>query len=205
MDEEYMKQLWTSREVILEVVEDQGYTSNQESLTFQNFKNKFCADEETNPKSLINFIAKRENGKRIFVSWIIESKLRTNTTIYKQLEEEKINRAIIITDEGMTPKALEIVNKLYLQGKYFIFHYTLKETQFNISKHELVPKHTICTPEEKKELLETYSIKPSQCPEIKRTDVMVRHIGAIRGQLIKIERNSYILLGHKDIDYRIVT
>lgn len=54
----------------------------------------------------------------------------------------------------------------------------------------MVPKHEILSDKEKKELLEKYSIKPEQLPKILDTDPTVISIGAVAGQVIKINRKS---------------
>ena len=74
---------------------------------------------------------------------------------------------------------------------------------FNIFKHELVPKHEILPPEEAKELLEKYRVKPYQLPHIKASDTAVIAIGAKTGDILKITRNS--LTAGKCVSYRYVT
>jgi len=74
---------------------------------------------------------------------------------------------------------------------------------FNIFKHELVPKHEILSPEEAKELLEKYRVKPYQLPHIKASDVVAIAIGAKPGDVLKITRNS--LTAGKYVSYRYVT
>ncbi|RLI11704.1 DNA-directed RNA polymerase subunit H [Candidatus Bathyarchaeota archaeon] len=61
---------------------------------------------------------------------------------------------------------------------------------FNIFKHEYVPEHRILSPEEAKEVLERYKVKPYQLPWIRASDPAVIAIGAEPGDIIEIKRRS---------------
>ena len=64
----------------------------------------------------------------------------------------------------------------------------LKEV--DISKHKLVPKHTILNENEKEELLKKYNISLNQLPRIITSDPMVKKLNAQVGDVIKIEMES---------------
>lgn len=69
--------------------------------------------------------------------------------------------------------------------------FLLKELLFNISTHSLVPKHVIVKKESVQELLRDYNIKsPLLLPHILENDPMARYIGAIKGDVVKVLRNS---------------
>ena len=65
-----------------------------------------------------------------------------------------------------------------------------KEPSYDIFKHDLVPKHVLLKPNEAKEVLERYHIKPFQIPYVKSTDPAVRAIGAKPGDIVKVIRKS---------------
>ena len=64
------------------------------------------------------------------------------------------------------------------------------EREYNILKHELVPKHVILNENEKKELIEKLKIKDVNLPKILTNDPVVKSIGAKEGDILKIVRKS---------------
>ncbi len=60
----------------------------------------------------------------------------------------------------------------------------------NITKHELVPDHTILSEKEKKEVLEKYQIEPNQLPKILTDDPVSISIGAKAEDIVRITRKS---------------
>jgi DNA-directed RNA polymerase subunit H len=61
---------------------------------------------------------------------------------------------------------------------------------FNIFNHDLVPKHEILPEKEAKQILEKYHVHPNQLPRIRTLDPAVFLIGAKKGDIIKITRES---------------
>ena len=69
--------------------------------------------------------------------------------------------------------------------------FMLKELQYNISRHVLVPKHEIVRDEQFIEnMLATYRLKKNQLPIIQKTDPMARYLRVAPGDLVKITRSS---------------
>jgi len=77
------------------------------------------------------------------------------------------------------------------------------ETEIDILKHELVPKHIILNEEEKKEVLKNLQIEPQQLPKILTVDPAVKAINAKEGDILKIVRKSPT--AGESIYYRIVS
>ena len=74
--------------------------------------------------------------------------------------------------------------------------------EIDITKHSLVPEHTILSENEKKELLAKMNITEKQLPKLLKSDPVVKKLEAEEGNVIKIMRNS--LTAGKTVYYRIV-
>lgn len=72
----------------------------------------------------------------------------------------------------------------------------------DFQRHELVPKHEICSKEEVEEILKKYNAKLEQLPKILETDPVVKALGAKVGDVVKITRKSRT--AGKFIAYRVV-
>jgi DNA-directed RNA polymerase subunit H (RpoH/RPB5) len=107
-------------------------------------------------------------------------------------EHEQPKVIILVINEKLSINNIKILNNIKTGQcalNYQVFH--IKELQFNISKHVLVPIHTIITKDEEKELFEMYSLKSKfQLPIILKTDPMSRYLGLKSGDIVKITRNS---------------
>lgn len=70
--------------------------------------------------------------------------------------------------------------------------FEMKELLFNVSRHVLVPKHTVIKSEQViQDLLEKYNIKTrTQLPHILRSDPMAKYLGLSPGDVVMIKRVS---------------
>lgn len=66
----------------------------------------------------------------------------------------------------------------------------MASSDFDVSKHVLVPKHTKLSEKEKNELLEKYNITVSQLPVILADDPTIKHLKLSQGDVVKIVRES---------------
>ena len=62
--------------------------------------------------------------------------------------------------------------------------------KFDVTKHELVPKHAKLSEKEMKELFEKYSIELPNLPRIFKSDPSIQHLDVKDGDIIKISRKS---------------
>lgn len=64
------------------------------------------------------------------------------------------------------------------------------EEEIDIFKSGLVPRHVILTEDEKAAILKQYNVAPRQLPRIKISDPVSKHLGAKKGDIIKIIRTD---------------
>lgn len=128
--------------------------------------------------------------------------------LYKLLKEKGINRVIVITEGRYThavKKGARQRNEEALKNGAKNKPIELIPTTFpvfDIFNHALVPKHEILTEEEKLQILEQYKVQPYKIPHIKSIDPVVKAIGAIPGDVLRIIRKSQTAGEH--ITYRYV-
>ena len=102
------------------------------------------------------------------------------------LHDKNYYSGIYITPGAVTTSALKQAANLPIGIEVF----PEQDLLVNITKHELVPKHILLSPEEKKALLERYRLKETQLPRIRVEDPVAKHLGLRRGQVVKIIRKS---------------
>lgn len=77
------------------------------------------------------------------------------------------------------------------------------ETEIDLFKHELVPKHILLSDKEKEDVMKVYGIqKLNQFPRIVKSDPIIQILEAKAGDLIKIIRKSES--GKESVYYRVV-
>lgn len=101
--------------------------------------------------------------------------------------ENNIHTGIFITQTPISPSAVRLLSSL---PNHICEHFQEQDLLVNITRHELVPKHVLLSPEEKSRLLERYRLKESQLPRMQVSDPVARYLGLRRGQVVKIIRKS---------------
>uniref|UniRef100_A0A7E4VKB1 DNA-directed RNA polymerases I, II, and III subunit RPABC1 n=1 Tax=Panagrellus redivivus TaxID=6233 RepID=A0A7E4VKB1_PANRE len=195
-DENECYRLWRIRKTVMQMCHDRKYLVTQEELDLdlEGFKMQFGdKPSERRParSDLILLAAHTEDpSDQLLVFFPDEPKIgiKTIKTICTQMQDQKITRAIVVVQVGMTPSAKQAIQDM--APKYTIEQFLEAELMVNITEHELVPQHIVMTDTEKKELLQRYKLKDSQLPRIQVNDPVARYYGLRRGQVVKIVRPS---------------
>jgi DNA-directed RNA polymerase subunit H (RpoH/RPB5) len=113
-----------------------------------------------------------------------------------------IAHCMIICKEGATSGVTNEMNLPEIRSiQVEIFSY--KNLFRNITHHQKYRKHTVCTPEEKEQILRRYNAKESEMPILQWKDPVRKYFHFAPGTLIRIERA--IGTGAPFIYYRIVS
>ncbi|PWY65718.1 DNA-directed RNA polymerases I, II, and III subunit RPABC1 [Aspergillus heteromorphus CBS 117.55] len=103
------------------------------------------------------------------------------------VDENNYHTGVFITQTPISPSAVRLLSSM--PGR-ICEHFQEQDLLVNITRHELVPKHVLLSPDEKARLLERYRLKESQLPRIQVSDPVARYLGLRRGQVVKIIRRS---------------
>ncbi|WFD38621.1 DNA-directed RNA polymerases II 24 kDa polypeptide (RNA polymerase II subunit 5) [Malassezia japonica] len=192
-EEREAARLWRINRTIHELVADRGYEVADEEINMDldSFKAQFSTNGVIDRSRLNFFTSHRDNpDERVFVFYSMERNVgvKTMRQFINVLEEKNITRGIIIWSDKMTSAAKKVIEAMRLQLVLEDFEEAF--LLVNITHHQLVPKHEVLTPEEKKDLLQRFRLKESQLPRIQQVDPVARYFGLSRGQVVKITRPS---------------
>ena len=157
--EKTLEKLWKSRMIMLEVLSDRKYPIEcSDFIEYEDFKEWTGNSDESTIREDMTLQYEKSTDDKIMVIWPNENKLGTNIReIVKKLGEQDVSRAIIVINDSVTNWCKGLIRRLHIEKKY-IDVYTLDESQYNLMKHVLVPKHRICSKKEKKSIMSSYSV-----------------------------------------------
>lgn len=199
--------LWRSRETVLKILADRGITDTAPNLTvpFEEFEAWIGEDSELDIMNCMTMNVKKDSAEKTCVMWIPTAGVPDLARIATFAREESITNVLVVVCDGdIKHPAKGFVNDIIAFRVYFQL-YTISELQYNIAEHCLVPQHTFATKHEIQSIKREYNITKTQFPKILRDDVMVRHLAAKQGDVLKIKRPSETAPGYYDFVYRVVT
>jgi len=187
------REYFLSYKNMLNVVEYRGIkVENQYHKTQEDFFEEYNDCESVEEiKERLSFLIFGKEGNKILLCWFKERKLGPSIrTVVEHMQNENVKKALVVVDEGVTPGSKEILKNLKICEKIIIDVWTLEESMIFVPDHIYVPKHRICSVREKKNLFKTYALTKKDLPYITSDDIMVKYLGASKGQLIQIIRAS---------------
>ena len=144
---------------------------------------------------------KKPTGEKAYVKYLCDNKTPIkllNSRILDQIIEdlfinsatlEKTDTLILIIDGEPNDSMHDRFKYLYDHDGYFVVCHNIARLQFNIMKHEKVPKSEVATEEEVREVMIKYNMTSRTLfPEVGRFDPVSLALCLRPGQICKIHR-----------------
>tara|TARA_A100001015_G_scaffold21905_1_gene24866 strand:+ start:10835 stop:11455 length:621 start_codon:yes stop_codon:yes gene_type:complete len=185
------EKIYKSRETLLEYLDNMGYNID----SYKNYSYDSVYNMIINNSLDMYF----SENKKIYCKFHVHKKPIRTQYIEEYIDElynveEKLSDndiLIIIGNDNINDTTKNYIASLYIDRNINIIYLSIKELQYNVLNHDLVPNHSILSPEKANEIKTKYNITHnSEFPEISRFDPVAKVIGASPGDIIYIERKS---------------
>lgn len=188
-----ISKLYQSRLTILDQLEEQGYNIENYSEFSINEMHIMHANKQ------VDMLVSNEQGKKVYIKYYLGRSLRPQN-IHDIIEDlftlESIlttdDTLIIITKDKSSRETLTSeVKQLWAENGTYINIIDIMSLQYNVLKHEMVPKHIKMNADDIAEFKKRYNIVDNaNIPEISRFDPVAIAIGLRPGEICRIERPS---------------
>ena len=189
----YVVQITKSRNNVLDQLEKRGYDVD-------NYKGASIAQVHVMfQNSQLDMLVENPNtGRKAYVKYHLGKSLRSNN-IMDMIDDlytldtilTKQDDLIIIAKDQANDSMEKHLREVWEKMKYLITVVGLKQLQFNVLEHSLVPPHRVLTSEEATEIKKKYNIiDDSQLPDISRFSPVSLALGIRPGEICEILRPS---------------
>ena len=192
--------IYNSRQVILELMKNQGYNVTDYANFSINEVNSMKQNDqldmllETNDDEVTDEMPK----KKIYIRYYLTSRPAAKN-IQEMIDDlfvltetlKKTDTLFIIIKDEPNDTLINDIKHIWDSEGVFIVIESIKRLQFNILNHVLVPSHRVMLETEVKKIMKKYNLlEKTQFPEISRFDPVAKIIGLIPGNVCHIIRPS---------------
>jgi DNA-directed RNA polymerase subunit H (RpoH/RPB5) len=163
-------------------------------ISLEDFVEKYSEFNLIDMKEDMTMIINEKEENSLLLKWHPQYKLGVSVADTADFMcNNGLKKAIIVADGGLTSTTgcNDILQNLKITKKITINVWRLDESMIFVPNHVLVPFHRICTLKERKALFKVCGIKSKDdMPNIQKDDIMVRYLGANKGQVIETNERS---------------
>jgi len=202
---------------IHEMLIDRGYTPVEAQLTKKTWISRYLGflaeleDESTEMDAFgvidsMSLLFKRNKKQLLVYFHPLDTKLCQSDMSYIRslMSQRKAQHLVLVVNNKATPKVSSVLEILGHNAQLF----SEEELMFNVTHHQLVPKHILVIGEEREEILRTYTTLPDGkqhldlLPGLFTNDAVCKYYNFKVDDLIRIERQRPD--GFVDLSYRVV-
>jgi DNA-directed RNA polymerase subunit H len=193
MDTEQIDNIYRSRITVLDILEERGYDTSP----YRKFSPVEAAIASSALSSLNVALNHREDASRIchliYIGNTTAAAMSDNLTSFipEEDSEQPNVEVVVMTFIENLEKYHNLAAKMYITNKLRVFFFNIPRIVNNPTRHILVPKHELLPRDEHKGLLERlYVTEKRQLPHISSADPIIRCIGGVPGDIVRIMRPS---------------
>lgn len=192
--------IFKSRNNILEILEE---ARNFDITNYKNYSINEIGILINNEQ--LDMLLEKPDGIKVYIKYYINKVLNAQK-IYDIVEDlyniesilTKKDDLYLIVKDDINDTIIQTIKEIWLNENIYISIISLKNLQFNILKHKMVPKHRVLTETEKEEIKKKYNIlRDSNIAGISYFDPVALALGIRPGNLVEIDRNSKTSISSK--------
>jgi len=189
----HINSIYNSRTNLLEILKERDFNIE----TYEKFDiNEIGILADNNQLDML--LTSNNSEKKVYVKYYINKIIKVQN-IFSIVEDlfhlenllNKNDDLIIIIKEEPNETLTQEIKNIWMAESIYISLLNIKRLQFNILKHEKVPKHTIISKEEEKNFKKKFNILHNdQIPDISYFSPVSLVLGVRPDNIVKIERKS---------------
>lgn len=118
-----------------------------------------------------------QGGKKLQVKCVADLGAERRDEVMELVKIHGVQILVLLVKNQMKKRQREDIVKEAQKYYCEIQPFQLEQMQFNISRNFMVPKHSVLSEQQKKEMLQHFMITEDKLPVILREDAMARYLG----------------------------